>query len=109
MKFLALTSLTLAALAAPAVASPAVTPIESFITGIIDAPTSATTIEPNTAFPFAYAPSNWCEEGYNAFKVFLTAGTTPPTFNDVDTDGNIVNPLFSWGEFSVPNFGKLVV
>lgn len=80
-------------------------PIESPFMGVIEAPTSNSPVSPTIAFPFSYSVTNWCEEGYNNFKVFLTQGTEP-TINDVDSTGNIPIALYDFGEFTVANFGK---
>ena len=81
------------------------TPIASPFTGTIGAPTALTDISEDS-FPFAYAASNWCEQGYNNFTVFATQGASAPTVADLDDDGNPPEPLTSWGIFTVANFGK---
>ena len=82
-------------------------PIESPIMGSIEAPTSNAPVSPSDAVPFSYNIVNWCEEGYNNFKVFLTQGTVAPTIDDVDSTGGIPSALFDFGTFTVANFGKL--
>ncbi|EKM60682.1 uncharacterized protein PHACADRAFT_246750 [Phanerochaete carnosa HHB-10118-sp] len=76
---------------------------ESPFMGTIATPASNTPLSANTAFPFGYNVDNWCEEGYNNFKVFLTE--TAPTIDDVDSTGDIQNALYSFGQFTVANFG----
>jgi hypothetical protein len=100
MQFIASTLAALAvlscALGAPVVESP-------FI-GSINAPTANTPIQAESSFPFSYTVDNWCEEGYNNFKVFLTK--SEPTIADVDGSGNIPGALVNFGQFTVANFGK---
>lgn len=74
--------------------------------GTIQAPVPDTTIVADTPFPFNYEANNWCEEGYNFFKVFLTEGTTPPAISAVDDNGNVAGALMTFGNFTVANFGE---
>jgi len=76
---------------------------ESPFMGTIATPASDAPLSANVAFPFTYNVDNWCEEGYNNFKVFLTQDE--PTIDDVDSTGDIPTALYSFGEFTVANFG----
>ena len=98
-----LSIVTSAALTAIAFTAPTVP--QSTDMGFITTPVASSTIAAGSVFPFSYAASNWCEEGYNHFNVFLTSGTLPPTFDDLDDDGDVPNALFVFGEFDVANFG----
>lgn len=82
-------------------------PTSSPFMGTITAPTSETSLTAGS-FPFSYSVLNWCEEGYNSFKVFASQSTSEPTFSDLDSQGNIPNALASWGPFTVANFGKFL-
>ena len=95
-----------AVLAILSVVAPAVAVVESPIMGAINAPVAAAFMAAGSPFDFSYAISNWCEEGYNHFKVFLTAGTDAPTIDDVDDNGDIPDSLYDFGEYAVANFGK---
>lgn len=85
--------------------------------GSISSPTAGTEIAPGASFAFDYATSDWCHQGYSIFTVWLTPGPDAPTFSDVtSTTGNTRGSvgelsngtyLYSWGEFTVPNFGEL--
>ncbi|PSR82957.1 hypothetical protein PHLCEN_2v5927 [Hermanssonia centrifuga] len=88
-----------------ALASVAGTPLPSPIMGTINAPTASSALVAENPFPFSYSVSNWCEEGYNSFSVFLTQGTSEPTFDDLDASGNPTTAVFSFGQFTVANFG----
>ena len=103
MHFTTTAVLALLAGISPAFAAPTV-PQSPFI-GTINTPAPSTPIEAGTPFDFSYGASNWCEEGYNRFKVFLTSGTVPPTFDDLDNTGDISSALFGFGEYTVANFG----
>ncbi|THG96541.1 hypothetical protein EW026_g5309 [Hermanssonia centrifuga] len=87
-----------------ALASVAGTPLPSPIMGTINAPTASSALVAENPFPFSYSVSNWCEEGYNSFSVFLTQGTSEPTFDDLDASGNPTTAVFSFGQFTVANF-----
>ncbi|OSX64058.1 hypothetical protein POSPLADRAFT_1032532 [Postia placenta MAD-698-R-SB12] len=86
--------------------------------GFISSPTAGTEIAPGASFAFDYATSDWCHQGYSIFTVWLTPGPDAPTFSDVtSTTGNtrgsvgeLINGtyLYSWGEFTVPNFAWLI-
>lgn len=78
--------------------------VESPFMGSIAAPTTNAPVTPEVAFPFSYQVDNWCEEGYNNFKVFLTQDA--PTIADVDSTGDIATALYDFGEFTVANFGE---
>ncbi|GJE89190.1 hypothetical protein PsYK624_052850 [Phanerochaete sordida] len=99
MQFIA-AILPLFAALAPTFSAP-VTPAP--IMGSIAAPTSDVIVSPGSSIPFKFNVVNWCEEGYNNFKVFLTE--TEPTIDDVDSEGNISTALVSFGEFTIANFG----
>ncbi|KAJ3535620.1 hypothetical protein NM688_g6951 [Phlebia brevispora] len=96
-----LTSIALALAATGALAAPVTSPIM----GVINTPTASSTIAANESFDFDYAVTNWCEEGYNHFKVFMTSGSAAPTVDDVDTTGDVESALYSFGEYVVANFG----
>jgi hypothetical protein len=82
------------------------TPTPSPFIGTINSPTAATNISGGT-FPFDYSVSNWCEEGYNHFKVFASQSVSPPTLDDLDSNGDIKNANAAWGTFTVTNFGEI--
>ncbi|KAI0697172.1 hypothetical protein BC835DRAFT_1270857 [Cytidiella melzeri] len=71
--------------------------------GTITAPTPDATI--SDTFAFAYSIDNWCEEGYNNFKVFASQSASAPTVADLDSNGDVPNALASWGDYTVANFG----
>ena len=98
------TALAVLAAFAPVALSAPVT--ESPFMGTIAAPTSGAPVSPAITFPFTYNVDNWCEEGYNNFRVFLTS--SEPTIDDVDSNGNITSALFDFGEFTVANFGMYI-
>lgn len=81
-------------------------PVESPIMGSIETPTSNTPVSVSSTFPFSYSIVNWCEEGYNNFQVFLTAGPDAPTVTDVSSTGSIPTALHNFGQFTVVNFGE---
>ncbi|KAI0344036.1 hypothetical protein BDW22DRAFT_1355322 [Trametopsis cervina] len=76
------------------------TPLPSPFMGTINAPTSSATVS-GESFPFSYTVNNWCEEGYNNYKVFAVEGASPPTFDDLDSNGDLPNALASWGSFTI--------
>ncbi|KAI0085703.1 hypothetical protein BDY19DRAFT_435433 [Irpex rosettiformis] len=80
------------------------TPIQSPIMGAISTPAALTDIS-GEPFPFSYAASNWCEQGYNNFTVFTSQGAAAPTVADLDDDGIFSGALTSWGIFTLANFG----
>ena len=80
-------------------------PIQSPMTGTISNPAAQTDIS-GESFPFGYAASNWCEQGYNTFTVFASQNTSAPTVADLDDNGSLPNALTSWGTFTVANFGE---
>lgn len=102
MHFIATAALAILAAVAPAVS----VPVSSPFMGAINTPTASSTIASEQLFDFDYAVSNWCEEGYNNFKVFVVSSPEAPTFDDVNTDGDIEDALVDFGEFTVANFGK---
>ena len=102
MQFIATAALAVLAADAPAVSAP----VSSPFMGVINTPTASSTIAPEQLFDFNYAVSNWCEEGYNSYKVFVVSSPDAPTFDNVNADGDIENALVDFGEFTVANFGK---
>lgn len=78
----------------------------SFSNGTIHQPIADEILVANTTFDFSYTQPNSCESGYSLFTVYLTA--QEPAFSQLDTNGNFPDDefLFSFGEFTVPNFGE---
>jgi len=99
-------ALVLSAFAAISAASPTILPRQ--VTGnhgTIVSPVSETTVSSGESFPFSYADSNWCEDGYTPLTVWLT--DYAPTTANLNSTGQFPDGeyFYYFGEYLQGNFG----
>ncbi|KAI0757561.1 hypothetical protein C8Q80DRAFT_106265 [Daedaleopsis nitida] len=107
MRYFSLFSVPFVATLASATVLPKREIWQSPYSGQIVAPPSDGTIVGGVDFAFNYAPSEWCEDAFEVFTVYLTEGDVPPPFTDVTEDGALVKGSYEhvFGKFVVSHFG----
>ncbi|KAJ7760643.1 hypothetical protein DFH07DRAFT_771726 [Mycena maculata] len=71
--------------------------------GTIVEPTSGTVVASDTAFPFTYQDSNWCEGGYTPITVWLL--DYAPTTDNLNATGQFLDATYYFGAYLIGNFG----
>lgn len=74
--------------------------------GTIVSPTSGSDAVAGQSIPFQYLDENGadaCWSGYTTITVYLLA--EPPSADDVSSSGTFTNFLYSFGNYTIPNFG----
>lgn len=76
----------------------------------ISQPTSGSTIEGDSTFPFTFIQDNRCSQGYSPFNIYLLPGPDAPTASSLNGTQQFSEEdyLAFLGYYLVPNFGTLL-
>lgn len=70
--------------------------------GTLQNPVDGSTVDEGNTFPFQFQISNWCEEGFTPFDVYLL--DSEPDTSSLNASYGLAEYLYYFGHYNVANF-----